>query len=122
VSVIFRYPFDFPYIEEVELPNPTLGNSTRLNTQAQYKQDMRGGMHSHRKQVFRELLLTFVVLNQTERDGLQNFYRSVIGNIIRYEDHDGQVWRGHFSNTNLAITVNRECDYSTTLEFTGVLV
>jgi len=121
VSVIFRYPFSFPYIEEVILPNPTLGDSYRLTNQVLYKQDMQGNTHSHlRTDAYRVLLLNFVVLIEAEKNNLKAFYQAVIGNQIRYEDHDGNVWRGYFQNTNLAITTNRDgCDYSTTIEFSG---
>lgn len=116
--IAFRYPTTAPYTEEVELPNPVLGDSYQLNTQTEYKQDMNGNTHSHLRNNTVTLLLNFTVLTVAERDNLQSFYEAVIGNEVRYEDHEGKSWRGYFVMDNLLITTDRDgCSYSTTIQF-----
>lgn len=120
--ITFREPFNIPYNYAVQLRNPTLGDSNEITTGATFKQAMNGDIHSHIKTKSYRLLLTFITLTKTERDNFLDFFDNVIGKEIRYEDYNGQVWRGYFNNTGLQFTTIRdECSYNCTVEFVGSL-
>jgi hypothetical protein len=122
MAIAFAYPYDAPYIQLINLPNPQLGNARQLNLKTMIKQNMLGTFYTHLKTPSNsKLILNFEVLTDVERAALESFYIAWVGQEIKYIDYEIVSWRVRIATTQLVITENKDlCSYSTVLELLTV--
>jgi len=110
----------------IVLPNPVIGDSRRMDTNA-INRVARGGEHKSFKDADwpnnEFITWDWALLTAAEIDDLTTFFTTNAGVQIHIIDHNGDEWVGVLLIDILDIRVNRdECSYSTTLDFIGVKV
>jgi len=87
--------YDFLSEYEVELPDPILGNSEQLNIKTKFEYSMARQVHSSIKTISHsKLLMTFDLLEDTDKINLESFLLSVRGRVLFYKDYLDETWLG----------------------------
>lgn len=116
MTVTFTYGVD-----ELELPNPSLGNSKSLNINTNFKMAMDGKVYSYIKTpIKRKFFMTFNSLTDDDITNIITFIKENGYQELNYNDHDGDDWTGKITSNPLETIQPNRGFYSMVLEFEGV--
>lgn len=132
MSVNLQHPYAGPFVNELVLPNPALGNADVLNIKTGFNRSMDGTFRTYiRTPETHRLIMTFRTLQENVTCGslsydevtdVINFMKAVVGDDIKLTDWDGSIWQVKIITSPVQFIQQNRSFHEVTLEFEGDLI
>jgi len=107
-------------IHSIELRSPDLGNTDTIKTGAVVRQTRGGDLKGYKSDEWPKVTnrkYSFVILNESVKDDLEDFLNLAKGQLVSIIDYDANAYDGYILNSTVQfITIVRDIGWTIELE------